>query len=151
MARNMLGASPVINSITLNKEHTKVRLDPCSAAADEEIHLFKAALTAAAIQHFSLRHKTPAQPRGVTGGQPFHVSMELFSRHFRVALRAQPAHWPALLRALSRLQLVAPVVESTDPVDRVVLDMHLLEGGSVEEAIREFVGVLRAELTGPAA
>lgn len=116
---------------------------------------FKAALTAAAIRYFSAfapEAGAAAAERLILPGD-WHVklSLDMAGATVLVSLDASQWLWPRVLRALSRLQLAQPVVQSTDPVDRVVLVLHLRDGGPVEDALREFVALLRAELEGPAA
>lgn len=114
---------------------------------------FKAALTAAAIHHFATA-PPPADPgaaAGAPGERHIKFSLDMAGGTVLVSLDASPWLWPRLLRVLSRLRLARAVVDSTDPVDRVILVLHLRDGGPVEDALWEFVALLREELAGPAA
>lgn len=155
-ARQFLAPGLTVRVRRSGGDRATVEMSADPSMGHDEVRAFKAALTAAAIHYFAARphavlDRGSVPPAPLWGGRRFNLSIDVFGERVMVCLDVAQQTWPRILRALARLRLTRPVVESTDPVDRVVLLLHLQEGGAVEEAICEFVGALRAELEGPAA
>lgn len=158
-ARALLGAGWTVRVSRLSPGKLAVHISAGHPCGDREmVGTFKAALTAAAIQDYrrrqaaslALHRQGPERPLAL-GDRRINLSFECFGGRVLACLDTSPGLWPVVLRTLGRLRLTRPVVDSTDPIDRVVISLSLRRGSLIEEALREFLGTLREELEGPAA